>query len=62
MMKNCRFHPVKAARVYQFPKDGGTSEKTAIDRSGSVCLNSLCLFYKWISTLIMLPPGLVASC
>ena len=31
------------------------------DRGGSVCLNSLGGFYKWIPTLVMLPPELAAA-
>jgi len=31
------------------------------DRSGSVCLNSLDGFYKWILALVILQPGLAAA-
>ena len=30
-------------------------------RGGSVCLNSLDVFYKWMPTLVMLQPGLVTA-
>lgn len=30
-------------------------------RGGSVFLNKFCLFYKWISTPVMLRPGLAAD-
>ena len=33
----------------------------AKERGGSVFLNKFCLFYKWISTPVMLRPGLAAD-
>jgi len=32
-----------------------------IDRGGSVCLNRFPMFYKWISTFVMLQAGLAAT-
>ena len=32
-----------------------------LKRGGSVFLNKFCLFYKWISTPVMLRPGLAAD-
>ena len=42
-------------------RSGGGWRMLPQDRSGSVCLNSLGTVGKWISALVMLPPGLAAA-
>ena len=36
-------------------------KEASTNRVGSVFLNKFCLFYKWISTPVMLRPGLAAD-
>jgi hypothetical protein len=45
-----------------FQTNGPALDFTAADsRGGSVCLNSLGSIYKWLSTIVMLPPVLAAG-
>ena len=48
----------------RYPKTYGSKLGALLDdgiRSGSVCLNSLIVFYKWILAFFMLRPGLVSA-
>jgi len=55
---------VGKAKLHEFKemeKENARLKRIVADRSGSVCLNSMKGFYKWMLTLFMLPPVLVAT-